>query len=433
MPMAFKKNRFLSSANIFKDGWRGFSQNFDNEPFGVLSLGSETIRLAIFRRDKNNAPLLMGIGMATSLGIKNGFITDLKACRSRVFLALSQAEKMAEYNLKKIALLFSGTKPVVVMKKYNLTLGGAAITRRHLFGLHQRFWSPKIVGDYHLLYPIPFEYRLDQSPSIKNPLGLVGQNLSLTMAMIYEDRHALENVDSFLDNMKLPPSLLMDEAMAVALGMTSVEEQDTGALSIHIGADTTNVAVIKNFCPIFLYRFNVGGRSLTRELAKTLRLDIKTAEAVKRNLPDMTGYHASIPPNPLLPNIDNDKAMVVVRAHLSKFINHIVGILEKNRIQYQNLSVLAISGGGAKLRGLDRLLAEKLHKRVHTTPATNLANLPRYVHGTEIAGLTGVALFIIKKQLNQQQQNTSHMDFYQFLPKPSLWRNIIAWAKKNYG
>lgn len=442
--MTLTKNRWLAPATALRDSWQDFSQKFDNEPFGVLSLGSSMIRIAIFRRDRQNNPLLMGIGMTPSLGLKDGFITDLKACRDRVFLALNQAEKMAEYNLKQIAVLFSGPQPVVLMKKYKLSLGGAAVSRRHLATLNQKFWSPKSVEEYHLLYPIPFEYRLDSSPSLKNPLGLVGQNLSLTMAMIYEERHALQNIDGFLEKLNLPPSLLIDEAMAVALGMTSVDEQEMGALSIHIGAETINLAVIKNFCPIFMHRFNLGGSFLTKQLANALAIDIKTAEALKKNLPNITGHgnpagnssrdgdkHFS--PNPLLPHVDMDKALLVVRDYLSQVFNQAIGILEKNHIDYRQLSVITVSGGGAKIKGLDELLKEKLKKMVRTTPTTDIKNLPPYIHGIEIAGIIGTALFIIKKQLNQQQKNISPVDFYQPLPKNSILHNIIAWAKRNYG
>ena len=332
--------------------------------------------------------------------------------------------------------MFSGPSPVVVMKKYNLALNGAAITRRHLLALNQKFWSPKTVGDYHLLYPLPFDYRLDSSPSLKNPMGLVGQNLSLTMAMIYEKRHALENIDGFLQKINLRPSLLLDEALAAALGMTTVEEQEMGALAIHIGAETTNIAVIKNFCPIFLHRLPIGGKNLTLALAKNLGLDIKTAEAVKKGLPDITGRQPGAPspaPSPFLPKTDEPAAMAVVNAYLSNLINQVVAVLEKNNINYRQLTTLSLSGGGAKLKGLDQLLKEKLNRRVRTTPAASPANLPRYIDGTEIAGMMGAALFIIKKQLNEQQKNNATIDFYQPLPKPSLLRNIMAWARKNYG
>ena len=106
--MMEKKPTLQRSTNVLKTGWEGFSKNFDNEPFGVLSLGSETIRAAIFCRDKKNMPLLMGFGAAPSLGIKNGFIIDIKACRERVLAALSQAEKIAEYNFKKLPYCFRG-------------------------------------------------------------------------------------------------------------------------------------------------------------------------------------------------------------------------------------------------------------------------------------------------------------------------------------
>ncbi|MDI9313723.1 MAG: rod shape-determining protein [Hydrotalea sp.] len=420
-----KKNRLQRPTNALKSGWEDFSKSFDNEPFAVLSLGSETIRIAIFCRDKNNRPLLMGFGTAPSLGIKNGFIVDLRACRDRALAALSQAEQNAEHHLKKITVLFSGPSPAVVMKKYNLTLNGSAVTRRHLLALNQKFWSPKMVGDYHLLYPIPFDYRLDNSPALKNPLGLVGQKLSLTMAMIYEERHALENIDGLLQKINLRPSWLLDEAMASALGMTAVDEQEMGALSLHIGAETTNIAVIKNFCPIFLYRLPIGGRALTLALAKNLGLDVKTAEAVKRSFGDITGQNGQLSfatTNPLLPKIDEAAAMAVVTAYLSNLINQVTGVLEKYNINYRQLAVLSLSGGGTKLKGLDQLLREKLNRRVRTTPANPLSNLPRHADGTEFAGMVGAALFIIKKQLNQQQ-----------MPKPSLLRNLVAWARKNYG
>lgn len=426
------------------------------QPQGLLSLSDQAIEFIIFRADKQNIPLCLGLARLPAHGIKNGFISDLKLCSQGIMAAVSQAEEMAGTTIKKTTVIFSGPPPAVLLLRQQLFLHGTRIEKKHLHQLEAKFWPPhrpRLHGHYYMTQAIPYECRLDASPPIDNPLGMVGERLSLTSALVYEEVHALETLYNLLQRSKLSPAYIIDRALAAALGMLSVEEQQQGALALHLDRDSTNLAIIKNFCPLFLARLPIGVGYVAEQLAQELKIDPRLAERITHTLPNLTNRGSppvgtSIDPRTaelvnLLAAADIthveaiDEVCAIARRAIAHIINQAMDKIEKSPLPLDKIPLLSLSGH--RFPGLNTLLADRYNKRVRSTPASAMHNPhptvanPALKTGTEIASLLGAALFVIRAEMDDQPGRQGKKSFLYPLPRRSLVNRLMDWVRRNYG
>ncbi|MDD5774164.1 MAG: type IV pilus assembly protein PilM [bacterium] len=120
---------------------------------------------------------------------------------------------------------------------------------------------------------------------------------------------------------------------------------------IDIGAGKTNISIVKGQSLLFNRQVSIGGNSITAILSQDLRINIKEAEELKKNKQDLMSVNA--------------REFAIIRPVLER-----ISLEIERSFDYFSMSVggkaknIFISGGGAKLNGLDKFLSEKLNMAV---------------------------------------------------------------------
>lgn len=116
---------------------------------------------------------------------------------------------------------------------------------------------------------------------------------------------------------------------------------------IDIGAAKVNISIVKGQSLLFNRQVSIGGNSVTNILSQDLRLNIKEAEELKKNKQDLISA--------------NMREFAIIRPVLER-----ISLEIERSFDYFSMSVggkaknIFISGGGAKLVGLDKFLSESL-------------------------------------------------------------------------
>ena len=71
------------------------------EPIGIIELGNPDLKCVIFKINNNNDSEILSASKASSDGIFNDVVTNLKKASDSVRYAISIAEKKAKVSLKK--------------------------------------------------------------------------------------------------------------------------------------------------------------------------------------------------------------------------------------------------------------------------------------------------------------------------------------------
>lgn len=179
---------------------------------------------------------------------------------------------------------------------------------------------------------------------------------------------------------------------------------------IDIGACKTNISIVKGQALIFNRQVSTGGNGITAVLSQDIRINIKEAEKLKKDKQDLISSNA--------------REFAIIRPVLERIS------LEMGR-SFDCFSMsggekvrnILISGGCAKLNGLDKFLGEKLKMDVKVyTPLINNREID-----TQFIAAAG-ALFGGHKGINLLSAKVSGKKSFTFLPGGGLLKYAAAAA-----
>jgi len=140
-------------------------------------------------------------------------------------------------------------------------------------------------------------------------------------------------------------------------GNAGISESDVTVI-VDIGATVTRVTVVHNGQTVYTREQQIGGNSLTQDIARQFDMPVEEAEAAKRvgNLPENFG------PDVLQPF--NEKIVLEIQRALQFFFTS---------TQFNKVDHILLTGGCAMLDGLEEMVAQRT--QVHTVVANPFANM----------------------------------------------------------
>jgi rod shape-determining protein MreB len=162
---------------------------------------------------------------------------------------------------------------------------------------------------------------------------------------------------------------LIEEPLAAAIGAGLPIEEEAGVLVCDIGAGSTEIAVLSRSGTVLTRTLPVGGIQLDRAISRylerplSLRLDDRAAEAIK------LAAGTALPVEPLLAvsvggheitSTELATAMEPALAAIAAEVADVLGQAPGGLIRGLRARGLTLTGGGAKLRGIDRFMAMRL-------------------------------------------------------------------------
>jgi rod shape-determining protein MreB len=194
---------------------------------------------------------------------------------------------------------------------------------------------------------------------------------------------------------------LIEEAMAAAIGAGMPITEASGNMVVDIGGGTTDIAVYANGGIVHSATIPVGGNILTNDIALGLKTTFAEADNVKRTFgsgllradePELS-FHVK--------TLDGRNTRDVTSSHLRAIV--VPRVLEIFRLAKANvvdhiprdqvLSELVITGGGARLRGIETTAADVFGLPVRIGVPATIAGLTDAVKQPEYATAVGLVLF----------------------------------------
>jgi type IV pilus assembly protein PilM len=148
--------------------------------------------------------------------------------------------------------------------------------------------------------------------------------------------------------------LISLETESFALSRSLIGQDQSTVLIIDIGSITSDICVIKESVPILNRSIDIGGLSVSRAIADSLKIDLERAEQFKRDF----GLGSTS-------GIDQKGVNKTIASALSPIINEIKYVLDLYQSQENQLvEKIVLTGGTALLPNLDQYLQELFNKPV---------------------------------------------------------------------
>jgi cell division protein FtsA len=403
----------------------------------ILDIGTTKIVCFIVRMDLAGNSQIIGIGHQVSQGFRAGTITDIKLAENSILSAIEAAEQMAEENIEKIIINISSNKLTSHHLVTHATLGPTPITERDIGRIITQSLEQFSQPDLEIIHSIPLDYAIDSTDGIKDPVGMVGSQLTGKLHVITAPATSVVNLANCLARCQLTIADLIISPYAAGLACLTEDEMELGCTVIDMGGGTTSFALFKSGNMLYADSISVGGRHVTSDIARGLSTDMVNAERIKTlygNAICTSADHKEMINVPYIGEEDEMGMHHIPRALLSDIISpRIEETLEmvKERLELSGFEGLmgqniVITGGASQLMGLKEIAGRILGKHVRIGYPKPFEGLAESTKGAAFSTAIGMVHFAASNVRQAQY------DIQEQGEKKGRLAKIMEWLSQNF-
>lgn len=200
--------------------------------------------------------------------------------------------------------------------------------------------------------------------------NITGQSKTMDVLLVAAPLSTIQRFETVLSYAHLFPSVVETEIISVHRALLPLV-QGQSSIIVHLGAQSTDVAIVRNGLLNMVFSIGVGGQAITRAIALDLKIDIKQAEDYKK------AYGMS-----------KEAFQGKIGKSLYPIMESIVGDIKKAILSYrqkypnEDITQVVLSGGNAMLPGLDVYLTNTLNTQVvlgNAWSTNNIQNVPQEI------------------------------------------------------
>ena len=359
--------------------------------------------------------MVIGVGQAPSEGVRKGEIVDVEAAVERIHAAVADAEESAGVEIHNVYASVSGGH----VRSFN-SRGSVAVTseEREISNEDVRnvLLNAKAVNipmDHVVIHAIRQHFFVDGHDGIQNPVGMIGAKIEADVHLLYGVRTRLQNTIKCIKHIPLDVQNIAFSGFASALAVLTHEHQQLGACVIDMGGGTTDYIVYQDGTIQHSGVLAVGGDHLTNDIATGLKIPMNRAERLKVDHGSVdwpvTEELISLKREVGLPDrqVSREQLCRIMNLRVEETLSLVKKELEKhNLLDYIGAGVF-ITGGCARLRGLETLAAQVFGLPVHIGHSQTVGGPTSAIESPEYSTAIGLVRFALGSQRDNHQPPSS--------------------------
>jgi cell division protein FtsA len=384
-----------------------------NAVLSVLDVGASKIVCLIARlspmapsdslRGRTHRCKVLGIGHQRSRGVKAGAIVDLDSAENAIRLAIDAAERMAGVEVDSVIVNMTGGRLSSQLYNAKIAIGGKSVTEYDIHRVLEAASAASARTGRTVLHALPTGFWLDATSGVRDPRGMVGDELGAEMHVASCDGAGARNLMLAIERCHLRVEAVVATPYAAGLSTLVDDEAELGAALIDFGGGSTSVGVFAGGRLVHVDAVAVGGNHITMDIARGLTISVADAERLK------TLYGACIAaPSDERDTIavhrvgdDMDHPSYIPKSELVRIIRpRVEEILElvRDRLKGAGLTVhagrrLVLAGGACQLTGLPALARTIVSNQIRIGRPLGVEGLPESAKSPAFAAAVGLMVY----------------------------------------
>ncbi|MDA1257474.1 MAG: cell division protein FtsA [Chloroflexi bacterium] len=353
----------------------------------AIDVGTTKVVTIIGRERPDGSVEIAGIGVTPCNGLSKGMVRDDAATTESIRASVSEASRQAGLPIKSGYVGLSGSH-IESANRWDLVHESSAesvITQEDLDAALGTVWDLAAEGGGQLLHVIPRGYALDNRHLVRTPLGMHAREIHAHTHVVKGDTQSIERLRSAVQAAGIHVAELIVEPIASAEAALTTTERDEGVVLLDIGGGTTDIAVFAGGQIVHSAVLPVGGWQFTNDLVMAFTASFEEAEALKRSAgsvtPEIASMRDELTINTLAEGVDGPISftkrelgqLLKERAH--ELFRLVKGKLNTPHLAQVPIDRIVLTGGGAKLDGMQALARYVFQGRVRTASPRPLAGL----------------------------------------------------------
>ena len=338
-----------------------------------LEVGTSKVCAIVGEVSDDGNILIIGVGQVASEGVRKGEIVNMEAATKNIHDALIQAEESADVEIRNVYACVTGGH----LRCFNnrgsvvVTNEDREITDDEVRNVMLNAKAVNIPMDHVVLHAIRQRFYVDGADGIQTPVGMIGAKLEADVHVIHGVKTRLQNTIRCIKQVPLDVANIAVSSLASALAVLTPEHRQLGAVAIDIGGGTTDYIVYRDGTIQHSGVIAVGGDHLTNDIATGLKIPMNRAEALKiehgsLDVP-VTEEVLALKREVGLADREVSRTQLcqIMNLRIAETLNFVKQDLDKHKLTDYLGAGVFITGGSARLRGLERVAAEIFGLPVH--------------------------------------------------------------------
>ncbi|MDE2361958.1 MAG: cell division protein FtsA [Hyphomicrobiales bacterium] len=378
----------------------------------VLDVGTSKIVCLIARlapvdpasaRGRMHGARILGIGHQRSRGMKAGQVVDMEEAETAIRLAVDAAERMAGVQVESVVVSAAGGRIGSQHFQARVAVGDRSVGEADVHRVLEATCTHTARDGRAVLHSLPTSFAVDDAQNIRDPKGMIGDQLGAHLHVASCDAAAIRNLGLAVERCHLTVEAFVASPYASALSVLGEDEAEIGATVVDLGGGSTSVAVFSGGALIHVDSVAVGGNHVTLDVARGLNVRLSGAERMK------TLYGSAIS------SASDDRETIAIehvgdeasepihmpRAQLVRIIRpRVEEILElvRDRLRKQGHPVhsgsrLVLTGGACQLTGLPESARRILGGQVRVGRPVGVQGLPESGKSPSFAAAVGLLVY----------------------------------------
>jgi len=343
----------------------------NRQVFTGLEIGSCSIKAVICELHDDGALSVLGSSEVPSLQkVIKAQPVDVVLIQEQLAQAMSQAEQHAKCRVGTLFLALSGAH-IRCINSTGSTVIRAPDRRATVDDLQHALsiaYAYNLTPQQQVLHYELRRFRLDNGEEVENPVGHVCSRLEAEVNIIYGNSSNIQTLQTLVaDVMGYAPALTIFSGIAAGRACLSPEQLQQGSFIIDIGAGISEFALLRGGNCYYAGQIAVGCDHIINDLALGLRLPPARCRKILHDLhlfgsavmnPDGHSRIIQIETLGQKPRrIPGSTIELIIELRLAELFELILAQLRQDKVLERIHHSIMLSGGGARIYGIDRLAA----------------------------------------------------------------------------
>ena len=225
---------------------------------------------------------IIGIGTATSKGMRRGNVVNIDATVTSIRQAVDEAENMAGCEISSVYAAISGPNVRGMNKNGIVAIKDKEIRSADIARVLDQAKAVAIPMDREVLHVLPQQYLVDDQDGIRDPLGMAGVRLEAKVHIVTSLVASVQNVIRCANRCNLQVADIVLESLAASQAVLEDDEKELGVALVDIGGGTCDIMIYADGAIVHTSVIELGGERVTNDIATLLRTPLDAAEKLKR-------------------------------------------------------------------------------------------------------------------------------------------------------
>jgi cell division protein FtsA len=371
----------------------------ENVIFLGIDIGSTKVA-AILAKPKiyNNHTMLevVGLGSARNEGVYRGIINNpvktKEAIRQALEIAAKKAERPDLLNYPLTATVnVSGTHLETLSETGSVTCKSASVKGEDVGVLFEDMQQTYDSDSNQIIHLLPLKFAVGEQHEIDDPVGHIGLKLSGDFKIITAKKTALYQIKDSLQKANIQVDNedgFAASPLASGLAILTEDHKNLGVVLVDIGGGTTDIAIYHEGLLRHTVVLPFGGNHITNDIREGCHLTQESAEEAKTTLSETNPNACSLNTLLVVPTADGippieivaRNIVLIARARLREIAALVFSEVKKAGYEHKLRAGIVLTGGTAKINGIDSIFREVTGMYVQIGKPQNLERINGPLH-----------------------------------------------------